>query len=255
MDIRDITLEEVNDHVKSRRLQDIYRLQSNLIEHYTKIECLPNPPLVINQKDHQILLKDFLSRVVEELGEAYESYETLMTKKEAYYIWNFYEEIADALHFMIEALIYTNIFPEDIKLYLQKEVGCDYKNCTQLDLDNVWKGCFGYSRYRVLQVTHYNNLPLESLMGLIVHPLVSQQVQTYLWKVTYQIQMVRNALKNKAWKQTKMVTDRKVVNGYMIKSFLALIDACHFLGINEDLLYDLYRKKNQVNEFRVKSKY
>lgn len=250
MDIRDV--KDIPES-SARNLQEIYRKQCQLLDHYTKIEKLPKPPLSLHEKEDQLLLKDFLSRIVEELGEAYESYEKLLRDPKEYYVWNFYEELSDALHFTIEALIYTNIFPPDIAKYLKTTIGCDYVTCTGGDEHNVWKGCFAYSNYRIRKYIPTPNIQL--IAGLPLHTLLKEQLQNHLWKVTYEIQLTRNALKNKGWKQTQVLSDVNLVREQMIKSFLTLIDACHFIGIDEDFLFELYCKKNVVNNFRITSKY
>ena len=56
-----------------KHLEKIYDLQKELLDSYIKIEGLPSYPIDVNSKKSQIILKDFTGRVIEELGEGYES--------------------------------------------------------------------------------------------------------------------------------------------------------------------------------------
>ena len=54
-------------------MEKIYELQKQLIDGYVKIEGLPQYPINVNTKSSQVLIKDFVGRVIEELAEGYES--------------------------------------------------------------------------------------------------------------------------------------------------------------------------------------
>ena len=71
MDIRDIKEEVV--YPLGKGLTEMYRLQKVLLDSYIKIEGLPQYPVNVNLKVSQSLIKDFVGRVIEELGEGYES--------------------------------------------------------------------------------------------------------------------------------------------------------------------------------------
>ena len=72
MDSRDIK-EEPSIPKDNKYLESIYEMQKQLLDSYISIEGLPKYPLNINTKTNQLILKDFTSRVIEELAEAYES--------------------------------------------------------------------------------------------------------------------------------------------------------------------------------------
>ena len=91
MDIRNIPK---MDLIKVDNLNHFNQLvlekQNNLISHYSVIEKLPTPPVNLNTKFNQTMVKDFSARVVEELGEMYESYHKNYTK--LFYSLDFPEE-------------------------------------------------------------------------------------------------------------------------------------------------------------------
>ena len=103
----------------------MFHEQRQLMEKYHDIELrsganTPAPPWNINDKFVQWRIKDELWRFTEELAEADECIQNLKEGEE--YPWgrlafdrmddnaqHFFEEIADALHFIIEATIYANL--------------------------------------------------------------------------------------------------------------------------------------------------
>ena len=133
MDIRNIkgAVPEVS---QENILQEIYKLGIEQFEGYRNIEKLPVYPLDINNAKSQVILKDFIGRVIEELTEGFESTDAavILLKK---YGWNIdnltedeYQEVlnhlananeeqADATGFYITLLAYSNILPEDILSY------------------------------------------------------------------------------------------------------------------------------------------
>lgn len=72
MDSRDI-IEEPIKVVGGKYLECMYSLQKELLEQYIKVEGLPQYPIDVNTKKSQIILKDFVGRVIEELAEGYEA--------------------------------------------------------------------------------------------------------------------------------------------------------------------------------------
>ena len=79
------------------------------------------------------------------------------------------------------------------------------------------------------------------------------------WNVVYQLGLMCNCLKNKPWKQTEMLTDRKKFEGYLFGAWIEFLRYFETnLSDDADLFYELYNlyfKKNQVNHFRIRSKY
>jgi hypothetical protein len=90
-------------------LQQIFDRQRSLMIKYKAIEQLPDPPLSLHAQHGQRILKDFAWRSTEELCESFECWENSanleICKQEAL------EELADALHFLVELLIFAGITP------------------------------------------------------------------------------------------------------------------------------------------------
>ncbi len=297
MDIREIKTSPPEVGVKY--LEKIYDLQKVLIDHYIGLEGLPQYPLDINLKESQALLKDFSSRVIEELAEGYEAYlkSIEITKENLYWsgvdshdkvnplleaLLNFNEEQADAMHFMVELLIFSNIQPEDIKSFILKkcdislvDVSPDSPNILDLAMEvgysffmdflgkepltlyesvsyipsidySVLTGNCSYTDY--LRAGMF--LPIKEYTGYV------EEVSTaFLWNITYYLNCSRFCLKNKPWKQSTTSTNEELYQTKLVESFLLFAGYQKFIGMSSEDVYHLYFKKNMVNQNRIQSKY
>jgi dimeric dUTPase (all-alpha-NTP-PPase superfamily) len=207
-------------------LDDIFMKQHELALKYLTIEegngLLQTKaiPVDINSSAGQARIKDMFWRCTEELMEAMEAYE----KKEE---THFYEEIADAMHFLVEAFILADMYP-----YLNKSTNGS---------DNL-ETLFNIMAYR--------------LSSPVSFPVIFEtNLRLLLQKFTQQIGLAANCLKNKPWKQTHMVTDEERFTEMMNASFYAFIRFCKTAGFNAEGLYNMYVRKHQVNQFRQGSGY
>lgn len=137
MDCRNF-INEVCQCDPGMELEKMFQLHTSLLEKYLPIEGLPHWPINVNKREAQIILKDMSARVIEELGEGYESttYVLEMLDKLGYnfnnnkkweredyrqllnHLQNSNEEQADAIAFFMNLLFYSNIYVEDIKNYV-----------------------------------------------------------------------------------------------------------------------------------------
>jgi hypothetical protein len=258
---------------EGKELEEIFILQKQLIEPYIGIEGLPQYPLDMSTKENQIIIKDFVSRVVEELGEAFEStlklneltqgpppldHAVILPELE-----NFNMECSDALHFMVETLIFLNIGPEDIKDYtdrILKESGSNFYASSTLS--------------NLLLIARMKNnsvgiIPFPSQRGVIITgaydlfnrggtKICNYQIETsksLLWEITYWLQVARNCMKNKAWKQTEESTEEHKLQLYIMEAFFSMIRYFDFMNMTPESIYTIYYKKNKVNMSRIINKY
>lgn len=258
MDIRDII--ETPKPPQGQTIEAIFDLQNELLIAYTKIEKLPEYPFNINSPDKQVIIKDFIARIVEELGEAYESFlglwedfssGTLTQKGALSYLYNFNEELADALHFLVETFIVCGITKGDLRNMVAKAESPN----NNPDLYTLLSGG--------QEITSFANPVLTKLLGPYNDPIIqggqpwldTNGVARHFWEVTFRLQIARNTLKNKPWKQTQMLSDLQMFSSHMSIAFMAFIKATRFVGISEENLFALYYRKNQINQFRIKSRY
>jgi len=263
MDIRDI--KEVVKIPRGKELENMFYLQQDLLDHYVSIEGIPKYPFDLNSKNSQVIIKDFIARIIEELGEAFESYEIMMTmfhngvdeKEMIPYLQNFNEEIADSIHFWLETLIVSGIEVSDLK-------GFYFSDTSKGSILLSW---FLYAEGKVNLDTNYKKFPARYVIkdldlydeflrgGRKLSKEIMSIMKGYLWDITYHLQLARNTLKNKPWKQSQMMTDEGL---YIIKlkdATVSLFKFLQFTGFSPASLYEVYYKKNLVNKFRIKSKY
>lgn len=284
MDIRDIKQEPpVIEYGKY--LEKIYELQKELLDHYIKIEGLPQYPINVNTKKSQVILKDFTGRVIEELAEGYESHLEVMKimdsvgenlnllSKEKYdmmisHLQNLNEEQADAMHFMVELLIYANIQPDDIYSWVEKK-SKELNICILQPKPDIIRAAMylGYNQsredYYMDNPLHYYFLPYESDNDVLKYIPGGREYQKEyvlnmrksLWDITYALNISRNCLKNKPWKQSGVMTNETLYQSLLVEAFVYMMGYYARLGINSEQLFYLYFKKNQINCFRIKSKY
>ena len=212
---------------------DIWEKQEELMFFYKEIEKWPVVwPVNLDLKDSQLLIKDMIARIVEELAEAHESF--LLQQGD-----NFFEELADAHHFFMETLILSESLP-----FFQ-----DY-----------WK-----------------DMDIISSTSLNPNPLVAySSVQGWFWQITFELNLARNSLRNKPWKQTQVQCNFPVyyehltlayqtfIRGYMAYTLLEIVPKPKAHKVIQEpvsvippswVIYSDYVFKNRINQFRIKSKY
>lgn len=294
MDSRDI-IQEPKKIEGNKFLEEIYKMQSGLLEGYIGIEGLPQYPIDINTKASQSLLKDFTSRIVEELSEGYESFQLVsecFEKNQAKIIYedgntpeyvevlnhlqNANEENADAIHFFIELLIYANIQPEDIRSYIVKTYGRSGNDSDILNLamstglsllmsSEDLKVGNPMNKYNLLKLYREMDSDNPLLKGFNDRLMVggrmydrndyALQYPYILWKITHHLNIARNFLKNKPWKQSQVMTQELKYQAELVKAFIYFCGYLMWLDMNSEDVFYIYFKKNHVNRFRQKSNY
>lgn len=293
MDGRDIK-EPVPVITDGRYLEEIYKLQKELIDHYIEIEHLPMYPINVNPKSSQVMIKDFTARVIEELAEGYESMVLIDELSRKNFLWfgdyslddlsqainhlqNVSEEMADAMHFLIELLIYVNIQPEDILKYIKSSrQGVKIQNEKDIIQTVMYIGgaeeTFNNDilEEELVQTTNI----LEKYLRIFGDDLdesnfdidfyragsefgsrIYKSFKKALWDVCYHLNIARNFLKNKPWKQSEMMTDEIRFQKELVEGFISLMGCYSILGLDSKTLFHIYFKKNRVNLFRIRSKY
>ncbi len=206
-------------------LYDIFNRQHQLAIGYLQIEKengllqTDSIPVDINDNKGQARIKDMFWRCTEELMEALEA-------KEKGEETHFYEEIGDAMHFLVEAMLLAGVNPI---------VAEEYKDGLETLFVVVASGTPGPpSGFKTIREMTLSFAILEFIesMGLAA-----------------------NCLKNKPWKQTHMPTDVSKFTYCMLEAFNNFIGLCKVAGFDAQTLYEMYTRKNQVNRFRQESGY
>ena len=291
MDIRNI--KENPQAVGNKQLEDIYRLQKDLMAGYIgKIEKdLPDYPIDVNSRKGQVVLKDMSARVTEEIGEGYESTgytlellqkygmnKLLMTKEDRQmllnHLQNSNEEQADAFAFYVELFLYSNVLPEDIYDYVEKVLFNKY-NIFNLKWNRDLASLMAIGlalltdRFVDVQTGLYNVLDdsdfetqeeADHVKGYIpgfhnISWAFHDCEAKMAWEITYHLSVARNYLKNKPWKQTGVMTDERRYQEEIVIGFIEYMGYLKYCGFTADSIHVLFFKKHMVNKFRQKSQY
>ena len=288
MDIRSFINEKPVYEVGTE-LEFLYQLHTGLLNKYLDIEKLPKYPINVNSREGQAVIKDMTARVIEEIGEGYESttYALQMLDEKGYnfnnwtaedyqlllnHLHNSNEEQADALAFYLNLLLYSNIYSEDIYSYCREKLNAKVGNLS--DCMNM-----GYSLLiaRFSKTKSLDDHPWTMLSPSIMSNYFDrddyEKVSIYTpafhniswyfhdieaemaWEMTYHLSVARNYLKNKPWKQTMELTDEIRYQGEIVYSFLLLLGYFKFIGFTSESLVRLRYCKHLVCEFRIRSKY
>lgn len=278
MDIRNIkgAVPEVS---QENILQEIYKLGIEQFEGYRDIEKLPIYPLDINNSKSQVILKDFIGRVIEELTEGFESTDAAVTLTKKYgwnidnlteeeyqevlnHLANANEEQADAIGFYITLLVYSNILPEDILSYNKaknlfdvmamgvKELVVkysDYQNLLKFDI--ICEEDFFDEDGKWEQIISY--IPGFHKMNELSH----EAEKLYLWEVIYELNKARNFLKSRPWKQTQVMTKEIDFQESLVKAFYLYMGFLALNGFTDQGLFSLFFKKQRLNRWRQQTNY
>lgn len=199
------------------RLTAMFEHQHNLAIRYLEIERrngllqTDRMPVDLHNRHGQARLKDFAWRICEEIAEASDA-RTLHKDIPIHCL----EELADALHFMLELDLLVGL------------------------------------TVHALAPSLLGNCRLENLYHEVGKSDAS--FDEHAWVVVENLGRAMNCLKQKPWKNTHILTDIDKFTVSLIDANYALFSLCFSLMTAPEL-YDLYIRKNKVNEFRIGSNY
>lgn len=286
MDIRNIREQAPQVSDKSY-LEHIWELQKDLLKGYIgKIEKdLPMYPIDIHSFKGQQVLKDFSGRIIEETAEGYESTSYALDLAEKYgfnlsamgkndfemllnHLQNSNEEQADAMAFYVSLFLYANVEIQDIYDYCKTKF---HYVCENLgDIMNIGLQLHRRSGYVINQQNLFPILTDEALedagkdveyVRSYIPAFTESCTESHdldghmLWSVAYHINIGRNFLKNKPWKQTQELTDVTRYDEQIVLGFIKYMGYLSAVGFTPRSLYVLFFKKHRINEFRQTSGY
>lgn len=205
----------VDEEIIGDKLVAIFNRQKELMEKYHDIEARSG---LMQTEDCPVNLDDKRgqARIKDFSWRIIEEVGEALDALRGNDIEHYCEELIDGLHFLTELTILSGYEPHQIT--------------GELTIDNLdWL-------YKISFVG--NNEPVSPMIAKLVEDLG----------------MMCNCLKNKAWKQTNMLTDK--INYYNHLK-LVWIDYVRLLStqLNSDEIANIYLKKSQVNKFRQRSMY
>jgi len=227
------------DNIPADLIGDIFLRQHKLAEKYIPIEknnglCLYDQlPADLDDARAQARIKDMSWRAVEEVAEAFEA----LDLKE---YTHFYEEMADALHFLVEKYLLCDFLPIGPEFAVKFFPIEAMKPTSQL-------GSFFYADYR------YE--PIDLPDGKDLFWKRRRALDIAMADFIKCCGLTCNCLKNKPWKQSQMLTDVPKFKLVLMNEFQSFINLCNTAGFTAESLYCMYVRKNKVNQFRQRSNY
>ena len=73
--------------------------------------------------------------------------------------------------------------------------------------------------------------------------------------IYYQINIARNLLKNRPWKQTQVMSKELDYQEAVVKAFLMYLGFLAINGFTDSSMFELFYRKQQLNLWRQKSGY
>jgi len=214
------------------RLYQMLATQTELMEKYHEIEgklrLTQDCPVDLNDSRGQLLLKDFAWRATEEVAEALSA---MRDHQDPDSLLHAQEEIADALHFLLEMFLLSVSGDSNELSYFDPPEGYVYKGdrLTQLYKQAV-----------------YQSGPV---------PMHFVDIETETLEFIRQLGMVCHTLKNKPWKQTQMLTDKGEYHRRMHGVLVQFCRMAHTFQMDDEALFQMYHRKSEVNKFRQRSAY
>ena len=282
MDIRNIKEKLPIDPYNLNFLETIFDIAKEQLKAYkdSGIEQLPDYPMNINIPRNQEVIKDFISRVIEELNEGFESTDIVypllnndsigwnmdrLDDESTQYIkdtlQNACEEQADALGFMMTILLYLNIGSDDLLRWSGKHVT---KICTNLNQVMAVGRDLLISKMDDYAVTTapYNIVDYQTSSDSEYIPGFSRMNYDYhrteklaIFSITYCLNMARNDLKCRPWKKTQVLTKENEVQSYIVEAFYLFMGFLKMYGFDPYSITNLYFKKYKLNIWRLKTNY
>lgn len=185
--------------------------------------------------------------------------------------------MADAMHFMLELLIYSNIQAKDIEDYLDNWLKDKVSfgvtktlptlaKAMQVGLSILYNDpCNMVSEPKAMNKTYlleeFESMDEDSedprlvnkridtrfhQCGKFYNKLTYSSYKYMMWDVTYHLNIARNFLKNKPWKQSQMMTNEGAYQEEIVKAFILMMGLFLAMGISPENLYFLYLKEIEL---------
>ena len=249
-------------------MEGIFKYQKNLMDELVKRGKLAPYPATINSKLGQEQLKKVISWVIEELGEASDQYnkaiDHYLNSPEqdslAVILDEAFIEVADALHFFIELMVFSGLEAEDVLAYYQALA-------RERNLDNfiTTDGLTTSDNYAQhtntfddpVRVTRHRSLAVK--MGPMITPRLSDElhivIQLGMWETVRSLTLTGNLLKKREWSTTERETSLSAYQLKLMESWLYFMKFVNLMGFDAKALYYYYERKNLVVQERILNGY
>jgi len=217
LNILDFKAEELKGPVLDKVFQVVERL---FLERYKNFQPSVKDldiPIDIDTFEGQAAIKDYLEiRVVEELMEMREAINDAVYGNGINE--HIYEEVGDSFNFLINSYILYGWSFDKFK-----------------SVERLWQ-----------DFKSTNTIPSM---------IKSLTVDTAILEVVYDIGLTCNKLKIRPWKKSQYLTDMLVFEERLERIYYSFMTLVFHLNIHPEMLWSIFSRKNQCNEFRLDTGY
>jgi hypothetical protein len=254
-------------------LEGIFQYQKNLMNKYISLGRLPALPLEINNRDNQKFLRKLINDFNEELAEASmeidKGYEIMATQNYTEddvqnemkgYFKNAAVELADALHFLVELMVYSNIEPTDIAAYLRITLGENGLNALVSDDPLKTTICYAQhlnihddearvAKYHGFKFTglDHDNIFVCSKFNFELHTVIN----VHFWAISKKLLSAQNLLKMKDWRAEEINASVQSFQHKVMEAWITLFKLVDLMSLDDNLMYTAYENKNLINQQRI----
>ena len=271
-------MEKIN--VTPAALEQIFQMQKDLMEHYIRIEGLPQYPLDLTQKPAQKVINDFKGRIIAEMSEAYDTLlqmwvdenDNVQYDREAA-LTAYNEELADVLHFFIETLIFSGIDSQGIYNMLRGIADDNPGTETFLHQNSTWLTLFHFATFqnmrdrlsynqldksvcfRIMDQGFINTVRPDLAGAMVLGSKLMVTHNEFLWEITYMLNRAVGHLKQKDWAQSEMTANLVAYHRNIFEAFLHFFRYLDFIGQNPIGMFAAYARKNIILKKRISDGY
>lgn len=252
--------------------------QKGLLNEYIVLEGLPDYPVNLQEKEGQLIIKEFIGRAIEELSEAYdamlEAFKAAASnnKKTAIrYLSDYNEEISDFWHFLCEILLYSDMDSDNIEVMIQGYLSENPQYEGFYRDGRPWKfflqmggyinspddrGCIRNKMDRFTIATEDEMINDPMLCGgRRVSETLIQDHAVLLWQITHELYQLANLLKNRRWTTTERIVNQQQYKYQMVMVLMAVGTYMNFIGLGEIQMVTNFQTKGKVLKARIQEGY
>jgi hypothetical protein len=219
LNILDFKAEELKGPVLDKVFQVVERLFIDRYKDFQPSVKDLDIPIDIDTFEGQVAMKDYLEiRVVEELMEMREALNDAVYNNGM--DEHIYEEIGDSFNFLINSYILYGWNSDKFKSV--ERLWQDFKSSGMPPNGDIYK---------------------------------TPTLDAAILEVVYDIGLTCNKLKIRPWKKSQYLTDMLVFEERLEKVYYSFMNLVFHLNIHPEMLWSIFSRKNQCNEFRLDTGY
>ena len=268
---------KLNPFNDGKLLEGMFLYRRKLLDLYIEKEMLPTYPVDLSERAAQDFIRDLMGWFVEEMVEAISEWNQMVKiMQEEVYTSNeqtkkfhdlqakLTQELSDAMHFMLEILVYSDIDPDQMLGYyndrlVQEGVHADFMTADALITGMMHSRNLNIlsddARTSVFQAYSIPQLPDEALAGSKIGPELVVLIERMCWALTEALFKAKKSLKKKYWKVTEDETNIGVYKEGLMDAWVFFLTLLDLFRMDDKMIYAHYEEKNLINQQRLLNNY